>query len=406
MKNKKGFTLIELLAIIVILAIIAVITVPIILNIIENSKMGAATDSAYGFKDAVNKAYVTKLSGDSDYSIADDTYTVEDLKTQIGLSLSGKEPGSNSWVTIEKNNVTEGCLQYDEFKVEFTDGKVSNTEKGECSGLVFDNEILNNIASYFSNDIDRTVYFNPISGQLNCSDYHSDNSKSGFNGIITGDNSTKTTNNQTSCLKWYKYSINKDGTVNMILDHNTVNGVYWNNDGTTEYGIGSNTYGPVNLMQYLTLSEWNGVPTRTDKYTAYAKQSDETLTEQFTDIEGHSLSYSGKKARLIIAQEVADIVGKTWDERESSDFSGGLCFYNDGPIWNCSNDEQYAWLTENLDDDGGNMYWSSSPKINNEWNGNAWRISVNSIYAYMDEVGVYSTYIFAGVRPVISISIN
>ena len=132
MKNKKGFTLIELLAIIVILAIIAVITVPIILNIIENSKKGAATDSAYGFKDAVNKAYVTKLSGDSDYSIADDTYTVEELKTQIGLSLSGKEPGSNSWVTIEKNEVTEGCLQYDEFKVEFTDGKVSNTEKGQC----------------------------------------------------------------------------------------------------------------------------------------------------------------------------------------------------------------------------------------------------------------------------------
>ena len=56
--NKKGFTLIELLAIIVILAIIAVITVPIILNIIENSKNGAAQDSAYGFKDAVEKYYV------------------------------------------------------------------------------------------------------------------------------------------------------------------------------------------------------------------------------------------------------------------------------------------------------------------------------------------------------------
>jgi len=132
MKNRKGFTLIELLAIIVILAIIAVITVPIILNIIENSKRGAASDSAYGFKDAVNKAYVTKLSGDSEYEIPDDTYTVNDLKTQIDLSLSGKEPSSNSWVTIEKNNVTEGCLQYDEFKVELSDGKVTKTEKGEC----------------------------------------------------------------------------------------------------------------------------------------------------------------------------------------------------------------------------------------------------------------------------------
>jgi len=135
MKNKKGFTLIELLAIIVILAIIAVITVPIILNIIENSKKGAASDSAYGFKDALNKAYITKLSGNSDYNITDGTYRVADLKAQIGLSISGKEPGINSWVLITKNNVTTGCLQYDEFKVEFTDGKVSNTEKGECVGI-------------------------------------------------------------------------------------------------------------------------------------------------------------------------------------------------------------------------------------------------------------------------------
>ena len=49
-KKKNAFTLIELLAIIVILAIIALITVPIILNIIENSRKGAAQDSAYGYK--------------------------------------------------------------------------------------------------------------------------------------------------------------------------------------------------------------------------------------------------------------------------------------------------------------------------------------------------------------------
>ena len=50
------------MAIIVILAIIAVITVPIILNIIENSKKGAAQDSAYGYKDAVSKAYIQELA--------------------------------------------------------------------------------------------------------------------------------------------------------------------------------------------------------------------------------------------------------------------------------------------------------------------------------------------------------
>ena len=59
----KAFTLIELLAIIVILAIIAVITVPIILNIIDNSKKGAAIDSAYGYKKAINQYYATANIG-------------------------------------------------------------------------------------------------------------------------------------------------------------------------------------------------------------------------------------------------------------------------------------------------------------------------------------------------------
>ena len=131
MKSKKGFTLIELLAIIIILAIIAVITVPIILNIIDKSKQGAASDSAYGYKDAVKKWYVTKLTSDSNYIIPDDAYTTEQLKN-LGVSVSGQEPETNSWVTIEKNNVTAGCLQYDEYKVDIEDGKVGNVETGTC----------------------------------------------------------------------------------------------------------------------------------------------------------------------------------------------------------------------------------------------------------------------------------
>ena len=76
-KTSNAFTLIELLAIIVILAIIAVITVPIILNVIENSRVGAIKDSAYGYKDAINKYYVTKLSEDSNLKLSG-TYMVEE----------------------------------------------------------------------------------------------------------------------------------------------------------------------------------------------------------------------------------------------------------------------------------------------------------------------------------------
>lgn len=131
MKNKKGFTLIELLAIIVILAIIAVITVPIILNIIDNSKMGAATDSAHGYKDAIDKFYVAKLSIDPGYNIQDNTYTKQDFDN-MGLAYSGKSPANNSFLRIQNNKVIQGCLQFDEYKVMILDGKIQNAVKGQC----------------------------------------------------------------------------------------------------------------------------------------------------------------------------------------------------------------------------------------------------------------------------------
>ncbi len=47
MKNKKGLTLIELLAVIVILAVIALIATPLIMNVINDAKKGAARDAGY-----------------------------------------------------------------------------------------------------------------------------------------------------------------------------------------------------------------------------------------------------------------------------------------------------------------------------------------------------------------------
>ena len=133
--NKKGFTLIELLAIIVILAIIAVITVPLILGIIDNAKEKAVIDSAYGYKDAVNKMYTTKLLNNKDYKMEDRAYTISEFNTE-GLSISGKEPDSNSWIQIENNNVKAGCLQFDEYKVNINNGIIGITEKGQCPELV------------------------------------------------------------------------------------------------------------------------------------------------------------------------------------------------------------------------------------------------------------------------------
>ena len=141
MNKKKGFTLIELLAIIVILAIIAVITVPIILNIIEESKKGAAKDSAYGYKDSINKYYTQQLLNNQNLKL-NDTYTVtngtlsggdfgDSNVTSFPVQVSGTVPSSGE-LTYKNNVLTEGCLEINEYAVTLENETISKTEKGKC----------------------------------------------------------------------------------------------------------------------------------------------------------------------------------------------------------------------------------------------------------------------------------
>ena len=129
MKRKNGFTLIELLAIIVILAVIAVITVPIILDVINKARIGSITDSAYGYKDAIQKHSMYLQTADSNSEGLKGSYTVEELKTS-GLEVSGQEPDEG--VVLIDNEGMSGCLKYDEYSVYIYNNKVINTSKGNC----------------------------------------------------------------------------------------------------------------------------------------------------------------------------------------------------------------------------------------------------------------------------------
>lgn len=62
MRSKKGFTLIELLAVIVILAVIALIATPIIMNVISDSKEGAAKDAMYGYVKAIELSTMKQVT--------------------------------------------------------------------------------------------------------------------------------------------------------------------------------------------------------------------------------------------------------------------------------------------------------------------------------------------------------
>lgn len=137
--NIKGFTLIELLAIIVILAIIAVITVPIILNVIENARKGSAIDSAYGYRDAVGKYYVTKLGLDSDFKL-DGYYDINSngIITKGGeehhIDYLGTDP-DGGFLSIVNGNVNDACIEISGYRIKIEDGLVSSTEKGFCKAM-------------------------------------------------------------------------------------------------------------------------------------------------------------------------------------------------------------------------------------------------------------------------------
>ena len=71
MRNRKGFTLIELLAVIVILAIIMVIAVPQILNVINDSRKSAWTNSIKMIESAIetNTTLFDPSSGAQTYTL-------------------------------------------------------------------------------------------------------------------------------------------------------------------------------------------------------------------------------------------------------------------------------------------------------------------------------------------------
>ena len=216
MKEKNGFTLIELLAIIIILGIIAVITVPIILNVLEDSKKGVAVDSAHGYVESVNKLYVSRSLNDMS-DIDDGTYTVSQLKA-MGVSINGNEP-SDGWVELVDGNVSSYSLKIGDYVItKYVDSEISvekrdrirlDQESEHFAQLV---ETLGGVeeadgAVYIGNAVE--VYYNPVTASVCNRETDSDK-------YATANSNTGVS---TGCMHWYLYSI-KGKYANMILDHN------------------------------------------------------------------------------------------------------------------------------------------------------------------------------------------
>ena len=133
MRKSKGFTLIELLAVIVILAIIALIAVPVILNVIEKSKIGAAEQSAQGYVDAVEKQIVTNKVKNENL-IEEGEYTKSQLDEK-NVKIKGEI--TDAVVVIgEKGQVTQGRFCINGYSIDY-DGKkaTKNSEATYCTKI-------------------------------------------------------------------------------------------------------------------------------------------------------------------------------------------------------------------------------------------------------------------------------
>ncbi len=132
--NKKGFTLIELLAVIVILAIIALITVPVVINIINNAKKGAAEDSTYGVVEAAKLFWVSNQMNFENtntkiiFNCQNSTCTTSVAgSSETTLQISGTKPSSGT-ITIENGIVTVSNLKFGDYTCSVANEKASCTK--------------------------------------------------------------------------------------------------------------------------------------------------------------------------------------------------------------------------------------------------------------------------------------
>lgn len=127
MKRKNGFTLLELLAVILVIALIALIAVPIILNVIEQSKKNAALRSAENYIKAVEDNYTySELKNQN--KIIGDNINVSNITVNMKGSLptSGTLNIATNGVVIKASNL---CIN--NYNINYSNNKYTIT--GDCN---------------------------------------------------------------------------------------------------------------------------------------------------------------------------------------------------------------------------------------------------------------------------------
>ena len=110
--KKKGFTLIELLAVIVILSVITLITIPMITNVIEESKKKALVSSVQGILDSTDYFTMSHETGVYEF-LFDKEHQGSTLKGE-SLEYKGNINGEGK-LYLDKEGNTSICISNDKY---------------------------------------------------------------------------------------------------------------------------------------------------------------------------------------------------------------------------------------------------------------------------------------------------
>ena len=351
---KKGFTLVELLAVLVILAVILLIAIPIVQKTIQDSKVSANKASIDLYGRAADQAIETyQLTSHTDPTTFSD---IEGL-----IEYNGKR------VVCSTKRINDDMTVY------LADCKVG---EDDVEGYTYGIEPP--VPPKANGEV---VYFNVKDG-VKCSesDYHEDNSKTGYNGI-------NPEGNQTSCLKFYAFNDTEESNkVNLLLDHNTTALVAWNSSF-------SNTSGPNELLTQLTTdtSGWSTNILTPTNYTSPSK--------------GYTVNYT-TRARLITAQEIAQITkNNNWYESTRASW-----YYFDTLNQTTPTERKYGWLYDRTNTsclEYGCLY-NSDQETYGYWTVSAFASDSDGAWLVDCHGTVLDNYVgredYSGVRPVIEVA--
>ena len=155
MKNKKGFTLVELLSVIIVLIVIMLLALNIIRTYTKKSKNESLRANALNYVKAIE---LLIESNPDDETFDSGSFTVSEL-SNLGVKLSGTLPEAGNVLLIDYE-IVQACLKYDDYVMNYIDGKLSDPKKGgSCQEIGDFNKEFQYTGTYDSFEIPVTGYY-------------------------------------------------------------------------------------------------------------------------------------------------------------------------------------------------------------------------------------------------------